>query len=160
MNMGLTHFPPEIIICRCLVMACCVLPNTLKNYAAGLACFTKFCDDFKIPESEQMPASELLLSTFITSDGAGSVGKGTIKTWLLGVEFWHHINNAPWLSGPVLQQAVEGAARIAPLSSHLDKQDPVTIEHLHCLCKHLDLTNSFDIAVFSIACIVFWCCCR
>ena len=68
-----------------------------------------------------MPTSELLLSTFITSHGAGSVGKGTIKTWLLGVELWHHINDASWLGGPVLQWAVEGATRLAPLSSHLYK---------------------------------------
>src|SRR5882724_1607280 len=62
MNMELTHFPSEIIICRCLVMAHCVLPNTLKNYTAGLSHFTKFCDDFEIPESEWIPTSELLLS--------------------------------------------------------------------------------------------------
>src|SRR5882724_10400327 len=121
MNAELSCFPPEIIIHRCLVMACCVLPNTLKNYAAGLSHFTKFCDNFTIPEIECMPASELLLSTFITLHGAGSVGKGAIKTWLLGIELWHHINDAPWLGGEALQHAVQGSARLAPLSSHLDK---------------------------------------
>src|SRR5882724_10606842 len=80
--------------------------------------------------------------------------------WLLGVELWHHINDAPWLGGPVLQCSVKGAARLAPLSSCLDKRDPVMIEHLCCLHWHLDLMNSFDISVFAITCIVFWCCCR
>jgi len=141
-------------------MVCCILPNTLKNYAAGLACFTKFCDDFIIPESEHMPASELLLTTFITTHGAGSVGKGAIKTWLLGVELWHRINDAPWHGGAVLQRAVEGSAKLAPVSSRRAKRDPVTIEHLHCLRLHLDLTNSFDIAVFAVVCAAFWCCCR
>src|SRR5882672_7291178 len=135
MNTELSRFPPEIIIRRHLVMVRCVLPNTLKNYAAGLSHFTKFCDDFNIPKVEHMPASELLLSTFITSHGAGSVGKGAIKTWLLGIELWHCINDAPWLGGAVLQQAVEGSARLAPLSSCLAKQDPVTIQHLCCLCQ-------------------------
>ena len=160
MNVELSRFPPEIIIHRRLVMARCVLPNTLKNYAAGLSCFTKFCDNFSIPEIECMPASELLLSTFITSHGAGSVGKGAIKTWLLGIELWHHINNAPWLGGAVLKHAVEGLAKLAPASSRLDKHNPVTIEHLCCLRHHLDLTDSFDIAVFTVMCIAFWCCCR
>ena len=141
-------------------MARCMLPVTLKNYAAGLSRFNKFCDDFNIPESEHMPASECLLSTFITTHGAGSVGKGAIKTWLLGVELWHRINGAPWLGGAELQQAVEGSAKLAPKSSHLSKHDPVTIDHIRALHRHLDLTNSFDIAVFAIACIAFWCCCR
>jgi len=73
MNMELSHFPPEIIIRRHLVMVCCGLPNTLKNYAASFSHFTKFCDDFSIPEIKRMPASEMILSTFITSPSAGSV---------------------------------------------------------------------------------------
>ena len=52
MNSELSHFPPDIVICRHLVMVCCILPGTLKNYAAGLSHFTKFCDNFNIPEVE------------------------------------------------------------------------------------------------------------
>jgi len=36
----------------------------------------------------------------------------------------------------------------------------VTIEHLRALHNHLDLTNAFDIAVFTLACITFWSCCH
>jgi len=79
---------------RHLVMAQCVLPNTLKNYASSLTHFTKFCDDFHICESDHMPASYFLLSTFVMMHGAGSVGKGAIKTWILGLELWHRINSA------------------------------------------------------------------
>jgi len=141
-------------------MACCVLPNTLKNYASGLTQFTNFCDDFNIKEADRMPASEFLLSTFVMTYGAGSVGKGTVKMWLSGLELWHRINSAPWHGSTELQWAVEGSAKLAPKSSHLAKCDPVTIEHLCALHLHLDLTNSFDIAVFAVACIAFWCCCR
>jgi len=35
--------------------------------------------------------------------GTGSVSKGAIKTWLSGVELWHHINGAPWLGSTELQ---------------------------------------------------------
>ena len=36
----------------------------------------------------------------------------------------------------------------------------MTIEHLRSLQCGLDLSNSFDIAVFAVACVAFWCCCR
>jgi len=117
MNAELSCFLPEIIIHRHLFMACCVLPNTLKNNAAGLSCFMKFCHNFRIPEVECMPTLELLLSAFVTSHSAGSVSKGMIKTWLLGIELWYHINDAPWLGGAVLQQAVKGSTKLAPTSS-------------------------------------------
>jgi len=103
MNAESSQFPPEVIIRRRLVMSRCVLPNTLKNYASGLTRFTKFCDDFHVPETDRMPASEILLSTFITTHGAGSVGKGAVKTWVLGLELWHRINGAPWYGGAELQ---------------------------------------------------------
>jgi len=160
MNSQSYLFPPEIIICRQLVMVNCILPNTLKNYAAGISRFIKFCDDFSIPEMECMPASEILLSTFISMHGAGLVGKSAMKSWLLGIELWHRINDAPWYSGPVLSQALEGAAKLTPSSSHHARCDPVTIEHIHALRQNLDLTNAFDIAIIAVACIAFWCCCR
>jgi len=84
-------------------MACCILPGTLKNYAASLTHFTKFCDDFGGPKVNHMPASKYLLCTFVTNHGDGSVGNGTVKSWLLGVELWHHINHAPWFGGPDLE---------------------------------------------------------
>ena len=107
-----------------------------------------------------MPASEILLCTFVSTCGAGSVGKGAIKTWLSGIKLWHRINNTPWHGGAELTRAIEGAAKLTPSSSHLGKHDPVTIQHICALCHHLDLTNAFDIAVFAVACIAFWCCCR
>ena len=57
----------------------------------------------------------------------------------------------------ILQQ---GAAKMAPRSSHRPKRDPITIDHLRALHCHLDHSNAFDITVFVIACIAFWCCCR
>jgi len=34
------------------------------------------------------------------------------------------------------------------------------IKHLCALHRHLDHTDAFDIMVFAIACVAFWCCCR
>jgi len=83
MNSETSLFPPELIIHKCLVMDHCVLPNTLNNYPTSLSHFTRFCDDFKVPEADHMPASKALLSMFVTTYGAGTVGKGMIKTWVL-----------------------------------------------------------------------------
>src|SRR5882724_11522709 len=91
--------------------------------------------------------------------GAGSVGK-VVKMWVLGLELWHRINSAPWHGGAELQWSIEGSTKLAPKSSCLAQHDPVTIEYIHALHCCLDLTNSFDIAIFAIACIPFWCCFR
>src|SRR5882724_2801359 len=139
-------------------MYCCVVPGTLKNYAASLSHFTKFCDIFSIPESDCMLASEFLLSSFVTMRGAGLVGKSAIKSWLLSVELWHHINSAPWHGSVELARCVEGAVKLAPVSSHHGKHNLITIEHIRTLCHNLNLTNSFDIAMFAITCIALWFC--
>lgn len=34
----------------------------------------------------------------------------------------------------------------------------MTIEHLHALHCGLDLQNTFNVAVFVVACVAFWCC--
>ena len=73
----LSHqYPVDIVICHCLCLTNSVQPSTLSSYSAGLLRFTKFCNDIGIPESECMPASESLISHFIVSHGATSVGKG------------------------------------------------------------------------------------
>src|SRR5882724_661837 len=153
-------FPAHTIIRRRLVMANSVLPSTLSNYAASLIRFTKFCDDFHVPEEIRMPAPETLLSTFISTRVAGSVGLSTMKTWIEGLRLWHIINDAPWHGSLALNHTIKGAAKMAPLSSRRPKRDPVTIEHIRALHCRLDLTNAFNIAVFTVACIAFWGCCR
>ncbi|KAF8580227.1 hypothetical protein K439DRAFT_1288447, partial [Ramaria rubella] len=99
--------------------------------------FTKFCDDFHIPESLHMPASEPLLCAFISTHGAGTVGEGAIHTWLEGLKLWHCINHAPWHSGPELKCAIEGCATFTPDTSHLPRRDPITFKHIHSLHHHL-----------------------
>jgi len=107
-----------------------------------------------------MPASENTLTTFITTRGASSVASGAMKSWILGLELWHIINGAPWYGSRLLKRAREGVAHVAPKKSHMPRRDPVTLQHLQALRKHLDLSTAFDATVFAIACIGFWCCCR
>ena len=73
------HLFPIHCIVRCrLLISKCVLHTTLSSYAAGLIHFTKFCDKHKVPEAKHIPASESLLSRFITICGTDSVGN-TVK---------------------------------------------------------------------------------
>jgi len=78
-------FPIHSIVCCRLLISKCVLPPTLSSYSAGLICFTKFCNDYNIPEEQRMLASEILLSMFITIRGSGLVGNSVMKTWLEGL---------------------------------------------------------------------------
>lgn len=80
--------------------------------------------------------------------------------WITGIKLWHQVNLAPWRGGDCLRHAIEGASRSIPESSHLPKRDPVTLQHLQTLCSHLDLTTSFNVAIFAVACVAFWSCCR
>ena len=94
MNDRSACFPPEVIVCEHFVISHAVSNNTLSNYTAGLLHFTNFCDNFNIPENNRMPATKSLLCIFITTHGAGKVGKGTLLLWLFRLELWHTINSA------------------------------------------------------------------
>src|SRR5882672_8556499 len=137
-----------------------VHPKTLSNYSAGVLRFTQFCDTFLIPEDLRMPTPEWLLSIFITTCSPGSVGRGTIKTWLLGLQFWHLINGTPWYGMSHLNRAAQGSRALAPSSSSRAPQAPVTMRHLLSLRHHLSITDTFDTAVYGMATVAFWCQCR
>ncbi|KAI0634365.1 hypothetical protein C8Q77DRAFT_1055347, partial [Trametes polyzona] len=131
--------------------------GTKKNYGAGLLRFTQFCDEAGIPESVRMPAPEPVIAAFVARY-AGTVRHDTIGGWLAGLALWHAINGAPWGGGKMLAYAKKGARRIQP--PPLPKRPPVTLEHLHALFAGLRLDNTFDAAVFAVACVAFWGCRR
>ena len=135
-------------------------PKSLSNYGAGLLRFTRFCDNLQIPEETRMPAPEWLLSSFISTRGAGTVSKGTMASWLAGLQLWHEINYAPWSGRSHLKRVLQGAAAATPSTSRKPKRLPVTIAHLLALRSNLSLSNTFDAAVFATACVAFWCQCR
>ena len=151
--------PTHIITRERLVVTRAISPKALGNYAAGLLRFTRFCDDLSIAEDLRMPAPEWLLSAFVTTRGAREVGKGTLSAWLLGLQLWHNVNNAPWHGGTHLKRALQGASQATPPSSKKSKQLPITLWHLQSLRHHLTLSNTFDAAVFATVCVSFWCQC-
>ena len=114
MNRLSLSFPPEIIAHDRLILSRSVSAATLSTYAAGLLRFTQFCDEFNVPETARMPASEALLCIFITSHGTGHIGKGSLIK-LTGLELWHTINGAPWLGKHRVSRAVKEPPPLHPL---------------------------------------------
>lgn len=133
--------------------------STRDGYGAGLLRFTQFCDKAGVSEEDRMPASSVLLSGF-AADAAGKVASTTVDNWFAGIHFWHTINGAAWNGDVMLQQVRKGVKKLVPISSKRAKRPPVTIEHMYTLRAGLDLTNAFDAAVWAVACVAFWSCCR
>lgn len=133
--------------------------NTRSNYGAGLLRYTQFCDSINIPEAERMPAAEALLSQFAAAF-AGTTSEKTLNNWLAGLQFWHVINGARWHGSQLLHHTRRGFSKMVPPSSRRAKRPPVTIDALCILHDHLDLSDSFDVAVCAVALVSFWCCCR
>ena len=133
--------------------------NTRSNYGAGLLRFTQYCDTHSIPEHSCMPASEFLLSAFSAS-AAGSASESTLNNWLAGLQYWHVINGALWHGSDMLHHVHHGFAKLIPPSSKQAKRPLVTIEALVALKSGLDLSNTFDMAVWAVASVAFWSCCR
>src|SRR5882724_10023799 len=151
--------PPHIIAHEHVMLVWAVKPKTLSNYGVCLVHFTQFCDSFNIPEPLRMPSPEWLLAHFITTHGAGSVGGGSLRTWLLGLELWHIVNGMPWHGTAHMKRAIQGSKSNAPPGASLSKWAPITLAHLHTLHSSLDLNNTFDAAIFTMATVGFWCHC-
>ncbi|KAK7014533.1 DNA breaking-rejoining enzyme, partial [Favolaschia claudopus] len=155
-----SSFSPELISRWQTVLASSVEADTHGSYAAGLLRFNHFCDLHNIPETQRMPASEALLSVFISSYGAGHVSSGTVSTWLAGLQLWHAVNFAPWHGAALLSRTRKGVSKLAPPSSRRLPRDPVTFNHMVVLRAHLDLGNTRDSAIWAVACTAWRDCAR
>ncbi|KAJ6617931.1 hypothetical protein B0H10DRAFT_1796291 [Mycena sp. CBHHK59/15] len=131
-----------------------------SNYGAELLCFTQFCDALNIHEEARVPASKHLLA-FFAADAVRYSSDGTVINWLAGLKIWHDVNGAQWNGdSPQMKRVKAGGKKLVPQMSKRAKRPPVTIEHLYMLYTMLDLTNCKDAAVWVVACVAFWGCCR
>ncbi|KAJ7758187.1 hypothetical protein DFH07DRAFT_741759 [Mycena maculata] len=153
-------FSPQLISRWQDVLTSSVDEGTRGNYGAGLLRFNHFCDLHNIPEADRMPASESLLSIFISSYGAGHVASGTVNSWLAGLQLWHAINNAPWHGAALLKRTKKGVSKLAPPSSHRPPRDPVSFNHMLALRSALDLSNTRGAAIWAAACTCWRDCAR
>ncbi|RXW13687.1 hypothetical protein EST38_g12165 [Candolleomyces aberdarensis] len=133
---------------------------TRTSYGAGLLRFTEYCDREEVSELRRMPASSFLLSGFVAEFSA-TVSGSTINSWMSGIRAWHVLNNSPWHGGDeFVSQVKKGAMKLSPPSSKRPPRNPVTLEHMIALQRSIDPLSSFDIAVWALASLAFWGCCR
>jgi hypothetical protein len=128
-----SSFPPQVIFRWQEVLSASVENRTRRNYGAGLLRFAQFCDHYKIPENQHMPASEALLCLFIATKGAGQVTEGTVASWLSGLEMWHSINGYPWPGSQILTRTKKGIAKLTPPECRRPPRDPVSFNHMVAL---------------------------
>ncbi|KAJ7255614.1 DNA breaking-rejoining enzyme [Mycena rebaudengoi] len=153
-------FNPDLILRWQAVLSSSVDDSTHGSYGAGLLRFNHFCDLHNIPEDQRMPASESILSIFISSYGAGKVASGTVSSWLAGLQLWHSVNLAPWHGAALLSRTRKGVSKLAPPSSRRPPRDPVSFSHMTALRAALDLSNTRDAAIWAVACTAWRDCAR
>ncbi|KAJ7077208.1 hypothetical protein C8R44DRAFT_896353 [Mycena epipterygia] len=134
-------------------------PETQSNYAAGLLRFHQFCDKHQIPERARMPASHFLLAAFI-AEHVGTVGGGTVKSWMSGIKAWHDVNGAPWEGEDRWVELARRTANKQGTAFKRAQRGPVIIAHLIALRTVLDTSKPFDAAAWSMATAAFWGCRR
>lgn len=142
-----------------------------KAYGSGLRKYHAFCDVFSVPESDRLPASFAILHSFALwaccdpdpssptfHDGETvyePVSSTTASKYLSAVRAWHIIQGWP----PPLTDAdnerisfsLRGLARIQGSRRKRPPRPPVSLAMLLALHDDLDLTSSFDAAVWAAA---------
>ncbi|KAJ7651546.1 hypothetical protein DFH06DRAFT_900440, partial [Mycena polygramma] len=154
-----SKMPEDVVNRTYAVIAASWAEGSMGNYAAGLLRYQQFCDHCKTPERDRMPASHLLLSSFI-SHYVGTVGGGTVKSWMSGVKAWHDLNGAKWEGDDRWVELARRTANKEGTAFKKDQRPPVTIEHMIALRAVLDLSKPLDAAVWALACAAFWGCRR
>lgn len=133
--------------------------KTWENYGAGLLRYHQIFNTRKMLENYCMPAPDFLLAAFIASR-VGKTVTTTAQNWPADIHFWHNLHRVPWYGSGLLRSATAGLSKVVPKTSKRPHCPPVILEHTHVLFYNLDLSNSFDISVFAITLVAFWCCCK
>lgn len=152
-----SNLPPPLAYLALDSLRSSLAPSTCSTYAAGLLRFVQFCDTWKIPDADRMPASHALLCAFIGTH-KGSVNGKTVKNWLSGLKAWHDVHDAPWHGDHRWVQMARVTANKEGTSHCRPARAPVSLEHLAALRRAINPTNSFHAAVWAAAeCGTFGC---
>ena len=123
--------------------------DTRVSYGAGLLMWHCFCDEKGTPEEARAPASQPLLSVFVTHLAAAYSGK-TISGYLNGVRAWHILHGLPWtLEKSEMETMLRAANKLTPAGSRKKKCCPYTPGFILAVRAHLDLEKPIDAAVFA-----------
>jgi hypothetical protein len=151
--------PPPLVEAALMSIRGALAPNSKVTYAAGILRWNQFCDKYGISEEDRMPASYTLLCAFIT-EYKGRQSGSTIKGWLAGVRSFHLVNHAPWNGDDEWVRLARTSANKEGTEHKRPLRAPVSIEHLSCLRRALNLSDPFHAAVWAVALCTFWACRR
>ena len=153
------RLPPPLVESAMMAVRGALAPSTKSTYAAGPLRFTQFCDKWGISEEARMPADYALLCAFI-GEYKGLQSGNTIRSWLAGLRSWHIMNHAPWHGDDSWVHLARTSANKEGAKHKLALRAPVSIEHLSCLRRALDLSTPFHAAVWAVALVTFFGCRR
>ena len=123
--------------------------STLAAYGSGLLNFYVYCDQKGIPEEERMPASLILVHTFI-SLLAGTYLGSTIDNYVYGIQASHILHGVRWqMDMAELEALLRAAEKSTPPSSKRKKRVPFTTDFILAVRRHLKLDQPRDVAVYS-----------
>ena len=123
--------------------------DTRVAYGTGLLMWHCFCDSRATPELERAPASQALLSVFVTHLATAYSSK-TISNYLYGVRAWHVLNSIPWLpEKQEMDTMLRAADKLTPLSSKRKMRLPYTPDFIAALKQQMNPNIPLDAAVFA-----------
>jgi hypothetical protein len=123
--------------------------DTRETYGSGLLVYHVYCDGKDILEHERAPASQLLLSGFVSALAASYSGK-TISNYFYGVRAWHILHGISWhLEKAEMETMLRAAQKLTPPSSKKEQRRPYTPDFIAALSHHFDHTNPLDAAVYA-----------
>ncbi|KAF5384239.1 hypothetical protein D9615_003418 [Tricholomella constricta] len=126
--------------------------GTKESYGSGLLAWHVWCDSKGVPEHERAPASQLLISAFISSLTGAFAGK-TIRNYVYGLRAWHVVHSMRWRpNDDELDLLLKAADKLTPETSKRKKRQPYTIPFILQLREQMVPDDPFDTAVF--ACLV------
>lgn len=134
--------------------------STKELYGTGLLVFHVFCDLNNIPDERRCPISSELLAAFLASC-AGAHSGSTIANYAAGIRAWHIVHGHQWTINEAEYKAtLEGATRLAPISSKRPCRAPFTTNILSFLHNVLAKDDPCDAAILACITVSFFCLAR
>ena len=144
-----SNLTPDDVCQIAIVMGKSWEESTLAAYGSGLLNFHVYCDQKGIPEEEWVPASPILINTFVSSL-AGAYSGSTIDNYVYGIHASHLLHGVRWqMDVAELEVLLRAAEKSTPPSSRRKKRVPYTTEFILVIRHHLKLDQPHDAAVYS-----------
>ncbi|KAF8155872.1 hypothetical protein B0H34DRAFT_850885 [Crassisporium funariophilum] len=134
------------------VIGCAWEESTHEMYGSGLLAFHVYCDSRNIPDTQQAPASPVLILAFLACL-AGAYSSKTLHNYLHAVCAWHILYGIPWvMNKDEMATVMKAVEKLTPEESKRKKRRPYTPDFIIAIRNKLNLETPPDAAVY--ACLV------